>query len=148
MKPHNCLSAFLAIILYSCLGNIALGVETLQNTDMRKFISLNGEWHSIIDPYENGFYSYRYEERNDGYFKNAKPGDPPCVSAKTLRESACPGQFPLNYGCPGIPGFQRRCTSHKRSLRGHRGCDRHKFLLRLVRRHAGKLLPASMGLAL
>ena len=76
MKPHICLSAFLAIILYSCLGNAAYGVEILQNPDMRKFISLNGEWHSIIDPYENGFYSYRYEERGDGYFKNAKPRNP------------------------------------------------------------------------
>jgi beta-glucuronidase len=27
----------------------------------------------IIDPYENGFYYYRYEENPNGYFKNAKP---------------------------------------------------------------------------
>jgi hypothetical protein len=51
-------------------------VEILQKPDMRKFISLNGEWHIIIDPYENGFYSYRYAERGDCYFKNAKPKNP------------------------------------------------------------------------
>lgn len=32
--------------------------------------NLNGKWHIIIDPYDNGFYNYRYEESPTGYFKN------------------------------------------------------------------------------
>ncbi len=43
------------------------------NTGNRNAISLNGTWNIIIDPYETGFYDYRYEESSDGYFKNAKP---------------------------------------------------------------------------
>ncbi len=45
----------------------------IQNVTGRKTISLNGEWHIIIDPYENGFYNYRLKEDPNGYFKNAKP---------------------------------------------------------------------------
>ena len=33
------------------------------NTQGRKTISLNGTWHYIIDPYETGFYDYRFKER-------------------------------------------------------------------------------------
>ncbi len=50
--------------------------EPVQNTEGRRFIPLNGEWHIIVDPYEAGFYSYRYGERSDGYFKNAQKRSP------------------------------------------------------------------------
>src|SRR4051812_29077318 len=45
--------------------------ELIQNTQSRKCENLNGKWSIIIDPYENGFYNYRYEEHQNGYFKNA-----------------------------------------------------------------------------
>ncbi|MDX1585705.1 MAG: glycoside hydrolase family 2 TIM barrel-domain containing protein [Balneolaceae bacterium] len=42
--------------------------------------SLNGEWHYIVDPYENGYYNYRYEPFDqmkepgkNAFFMNAKP---------------------------------------------------------------------------
>ncbi|SMO50133.1 glycoside hydrolase family 2 protein [Gracilimonas mengyeensis] len=35
------------------------------NTQGRNAVSLNGDWHYIIDPYETGFYNYRYGERNE-----------------------------------------------------------------------------------
>ena len=44
------------------------------NVDHRSVVSLNGPWHIIVDPYENGYYDYRYEPLRDGYFKNARPG--------------------------------------------------------------------------
>jgi beta-glucuronidase len=47
----------------------------LTNVGHRKTISLNGEWRIIIDPYENGYYNYRYQPRGDGYFENKKPKD-------------------------------------------------------------------------
>ena len=54
----------------------------IANTSGRKTVSLNGEWHYIIDPYENGYYNYRYQpydemenSGNGGYFKNLKPKD-------------------------------------------------------------------------
>jgi beta-glucuronidase len=45
----------------------------ITNIDSRNTYSLNGYWKIIIDPYENGFYNYRYEESESGYFKNQKP---------------------------------------------------------------------------
>ncbi len=35
------------------------------NTDTREGFSLNGTWHYIVDPYETGFYNYRWKERNE-----------------------------------------------------------------------------------
>ena len=48
----------------------------IQNPDSHTAISLDGRWDTIIDPYENGFYNHRYEESENGYFKNAKPANP------------------------------------------------------------------------
>jgi beta-glucuronidase len=49
--------------------------QLITNTEGRKSISLNGQWQVIIDPYESGFYNYRYQPSDNGYFKNAKPKD-------------------------------------------------------------------------
>jgi len=48
-------------------------VGLITNTDGRKTMSLDGEWQTIIDPYESGYYNYRYQPSDNGYFKNAKP---------------------------------------------------------------------------
>ena len=45
----------------------------IQNSDARKTTSLDGEWRMIVDPYESGYYDYRYQPSPNGYFKNAKP---------------------------------------------------------------------------
>ena len=55
------------------LSLTAYSQQQLLNISNRNTTSLNGEWSIIIDPYENGFYNYRYEENPNGYFKNAKP---------------------------------------------------------------------------
>lgn len=56
--------------------------DLLINTYNRTSYSLNGEWNYIIDPYETGFYNYRYEPYdnfqnpgNGAYFLNSKPKD-------------------------------------------------------------------------
>jgi beta-glucuronidase len=43
------------------------------NTENRNTISLNGKWQTIIDPYEQGYYDYRYEPSKNGFFINQKP---------------------------------------------------------------------------
>ena len=48
-------------------------VGLIANTDGRKTVSLDGQWQAIVDPYESGFYNYRYQPSDNGYFKNAKP---------------------------------------------------------------------------
>ncbi|MBK7406800.1 MAG: beta galactosidase jelly roll domain-containing protein [Saprospirales bacterium] len=54
----------------------------LSNVYNRPFQSLNGEWNYIVDPYENGFYNYRYEPfdqqeypEKGAFFLNSKPAD-------------------------------------------------------------------------
>jgi beta-glucuronidase len=60
--------------VFSLLLMESLHAQSLiQNIEGRKTTSLNGPWQSIVDPYENGYYNYRYEQRGDGYFKNQKP---------------------------------------------------------------------------
>ena len=55
--------------------------DILVNASGRQPFSLNGKWNYIIDPYENGYYDYRYEpfDRNPnptgGYFLDRKPAD-------------------------------------------------------------------------
>ena len=44
--------------------------------DSRQVISLDGEWRSIIDPYDNGYQDYRSQPIENGYFKNTKPQSP------------------------------------------------------------------------
>ena len=45
----------------------------LVDADRRTSISLNGDWHVIVDPYDNGYYDFRMQPRADGYFRNEKP---------------------------------------------------------------------------
>lgn len=54
-----------------------VAVEPLiTNPDGRAVTSLDGEWHTIVDPYENGYYDYRYRPSEHGYFENAEPEGP------------------------------------------------------------------------
>jgi beta-glucuronidase len=48
-------------------------IGLIANTEGRKTVSLDGQWQTIVDPYESGYYNYRYQPSDNGYFKNAKP---------------------------------------------------------------------------
>jgi beta-glucuronidase len=48
-------------------------VHLIANVFARKHQSLNGKWHTIVDPYENGYYDYRYEPSATHYGLNQKP---------------------------------------------------------------------------
>jgi beta-glucuronidase len=45
----------------------------IANIGGRQTTSLKGNWKAIIDPYETGYYDYRYEASPNGFFKDAKP---------------------------------------------------------------------------
>jgi beta-glucuronidase len=61
-----------------------LHADNIPDLFLHRGISLNGEWKSIIDPYESGFYDYRHEERDlsanpsrsETFYLDAKPADP------------------------------------------------------------------------
>jgi beta-glucuronidase len=61
------------ILLAVFAGTPAQQPGLIANTDGRKTISLDGQWQTIIDPYEAGYYDYRYQPSANGYFKDAKP---------------------------------------------------------------------------
>src|SRR5579864_5624546 len=68
-------------ILIIMLMGIAFGASAQNNliTDInaRKSISLNGTWQYLVDPYETGFYDYRYKELKesnpDAYWNSDAP---------------------------------------------------------------------------
>jgi beta-glucuronidase len=71
----------LALFLLSQLLIIELFAQQT-HLSLRPSLSLNGQWKYIIDPYENGFYNYRYQPFDssstlprNAFFSNSKPKD-------------------------------------------------------------------------
>ena len=70
-------------LLLLCFVGVALADTDrgLQNVAARAGMTLNGMWHVIVDPYENGSYNYRREQFDaapnptGGYFLDRKPAD-------------------------------------------------------------------------
>ncbi|MBP7506841.1 MAG: beta galactosidase jelly roll domain-containing protein [Prolixibacteraceae bacterium] len=74
------------IILVLAIVSISLSASNRQiiNIENRNITSLNGEWKIIIDPYENGYYDYRYQPidlnpnaafSSEAIFNDAHPTD-------------------------------------------------------------------------
>jgi len=71
MGVHN---GFIYLVILLIINSIpAQQTDLITNIDNRQKISLDGNWQIIIDPYESGYYDYRYQPRGDGYFLNRKP---------------------------------------------------------------------------
>ncbi|MFY9463778.1 MAG: glycoside hydrolase family 2 TIM barrel-domain containing protein [Sediminibacterium sp.] len=51
----------IALFLFCFLPVLLPAQPALQNVYNRKTSSLNGQWHYIVDPYETGYYNYRYQ---------------------------------------------------------------------------------------
>ncbi len=76
---------FIAIIptLFASANTIAEvqpSVPLITATSQRTSVSLDGKWHYIIDPYQNGYYDYRRQPHDNNpnpgsgaYFTDAKP---------------------------------------------------------------------------
>jgi beta-glucuronidase len=47
------------------------GTTVLEDVDHRTATSLDGEWHTIVDPYFAGYYNFHHEVRTDGFYRNA-----------------------------------------------------------------------------
>ncbi|MBQ7180698.1 MAG: beta-glucuronidase [Bacteroidaceae bacterium] len=62
-----------------CLGLVAATakeVPQISNVLARETVSLNGAWNYIVDVQEEGYYDYRMNPTNNGFFRNAKPQRP------------------------------------------------------------------------
>jgi len=68
----------ICLLLVLLLGFTANAQDSLiTNVPSRKAMSLNGKWQYIVDPYETGFYDYRYkelkEDHPDAYWNSDVP---------------------------------------------------------------------------
>jgi beta-glucuronidase len=64
---------FIFISLLLPLLAAAQEESVLQNVYARDFQKLNGSWSYIIDPFDMGYYDYRMNINQNGFFKNRKP---------------------------------------------------------------------------
>lgn len=80
MKSHRQFK-IITLVLLGIIGNLqmASAQSAFQNSMNRESHSLNGKWHYIVDPYETGYYDYRYQPRDqkknpsaDAFFLNSK----------------------------------------------------------------------------
>lgn len=68
------LATFMALVcaVIVCADNLPI----LGNVLNRKTVSLNGEWHYLVDVQECGYYGYRHDRLVNGFFRNDKPKQP------------------------------------------------------------------------
>ena len=82
MKLRLLLNGFVCVA--AIVGAVPLRADNIPDLFLHAGTSLNGEWKSIIDPYESGFYDYRREERDlsadparsETFYLDVKPADP------------------------------------------------------------------------
>jgi beta-glucuronidase len=81
-----------AVVLAFPVAALAQTSTTLLvDIDHRNTTSLDGDWHSIVDPYSTGLYTFHQEIRPDGFFMNAQtephgePHDYNFAASPTLR---------------------------------------------------------------
>jgi beta-glucuronidase len=74
MKNLTCLTVALLCALFASAQN-----NLITNVQARKSVSLNGTWQYIVDPYESGFYDYRFKElkenNGDAYWNTDVPAN-------------------------------------------------------------------------
>jgi len=71
-------------MLVPVAGNLLFGAEqmkaqpstVLAAADHRHPVSLDGEWHAIVDPYGTGLYDFSGKPRNNGFAQNETQTDP------------------------------------------------------------------------
>ena len=66
----------IALAVAVAMGAWAQEVPQVMNVMSRQAMSLNGDWHYIVDVQEEGYYDYRMKPTIWGFFNNAKPQHP------------------------------------------------------------------------
>jgi beta-glucuronidase len=145
MKAKHCiLFAFLFI------GQMFLYAQSestvLVDVDHRQSVSLNGDWHTIVDPYATGLYTFHHEVRRDGYYLNgaAEPGSDNLVEYDFAKSPTLkvPGdwntQTPQLFYYEGLVWYQRdfdyQPQAHRRTFL-HIGAANYKAMIWINGRH-------------
>lgn len=63
MKRKSLSQLVLGLLLFLAAPKGYSQNNLITNTAARQSVSLNGKWQYIVDPYETGFYDYRFKER-------------------------------------------------------------------------------------
>ncbi len=62
-----------AFVLFAIPAAGQAKTTVLVDVDNRRALSLNGDWHYIVDPYDGGLYTFHREIRKDGFFLDGAP---------------------------------------------------------------------------
>lgn len=72
----------LTLSLLTLIAPLVMRAENYPTFSTREGVSLNGEWRIIVDPYETGYYDYRWKPRDEApkpsresFFMDVKPKD-------------------------------------------------------------------------
>ncbi len=66
-------AALAVLVAFGAVGRAQSTTTVLVDVDHRKTLSLNGDWHYIVDPYDGGLYNFHREIRKDGFFLDGAP---------------------------------------------------------------------------
>jgi beta-glucuronidase len=133
-------AALAAIVGFGAVGRAQSTTTVLVDVDHRKALSLNGDWHYIVDPYDGGLYNFHREIRKDGYFLNAatRSGDNTLVEYDFSKSPTIqvPGDWNTQreslFNYEGLMWYQRYfdyqpASGHKTFL--HIGAANYKSIL-------------------
>lgn len=75
MKPI--VKTFILSVILGMTGvsSIAQEAPLITNISARKTTSLDGQWKTIVDPFENGYYDYRLQPYDGGYAQDKTYSD-------------------------------------------------------------------------
>src|ERR1700752_2228841 len=59
-----------ALLGILCASASAQSTTVLEGVDRRPSLSLDGDWHYMVDPYYTGLYTFHHEEKKNGWFLN------------------------------------------------------------------------------
>jgi beta-glucuronidase len=145
MKAKHCI-----ILAFLFIGQMFLYAQSestvLVDVDHRQSVSLNGDWHTIVDPYATGLYTFHHEVRKDGYYLNgaAEPGSDNLVEYDFAKSPTLkvPGdwntQRPQLFYYEGLVWYQRdfdyQPQAHRRTFL-HIGAANYKAMIWINGQH-------------
>ena len=122
--PVTPMSPAVAQAVASAPAAMPAPVGLIANIEHRSTTSLNGAWHFIVDPYETGYYDYRYQPRRDGFFLDQKPATKsdliPSMTSTPHAPCWCPATGTLKTRTSSSTK-ERSGTGGSSATRGNRG---------------------------
>ena len=114
------------LLLAAVLTSLASEVPQIANILGRNTTSLNGAWNYIVDVQEEGYYDYRMNPYDWGFFRNAKPQKPEDLIEYDFDKSPTmqiPGDWNTQdqrlFFYEGTVWLKKSFTYHPKKITGH-----------------------------